>query len=176
MLRGRLYQSTLFGIRVGEQNAGSILRILLGASLPIPLMVMVIFIVCDLFHFNKDSDYERLADSSVEFIALGFVWYSVLGLLYFGIPCLIYSVLLEWRKRTGKRCLPVSLGLGAFFGLGIGYSFLPPLDRCGALHYAEGLVHFIGVTLMFWLLVPRMLGCIHNRKSDSDKAATPSTV
>lgn len=156
--------------------ARNILRILLGALLPIPLIVMADTIICDFFYFNKDSDYVRLADSSIKFIVFGFIWYSVLGIINFGIPCVIYSVLLEWRRRTGKRYLPVSFGLGGCYGLWIGFLFIPSLDRCGVLNYAEGFLHFIGVTLVFGLLVPSLLGCIYIRKKAGEQGVASNTL
>lgn len=93
--------------------ARAIIRILLGALLPIPLMVAIFTLICDLFYFNKDGDYIRLADSQIGHIAMDYIFYLILGLMYLGIPCLIYSIILEWRRRTGGRYFPVSLALGA---------------------------------------------------------------
>jgi len=149
----------------------SILRILLGALLPIPLMVLIVTIICDLFYYNKDSDYIRLADSKGEHIALDFLWYLIPGVIYFGIPSLIYSGVLEWRRRNGKSYLPAGLGLGALLGLCVGYLVIPSPGQARFSDFAEGFVHFLGVTLALGVVIPALLGRIRTGNEHSEQFA-----
>lgn len=136
----------------------SIFRTLVGAVLSITLITVFLTIICDVFYFNKDSDYIRLADLSFKFIAIDYFWSLFLGVYFFWVPCLIYSGILEWRRRNGKSFFLISFGLGACMGLCVGLLVIPPLAECSLSDFVEGGLHCLGVTLVVGLLVPMLLG------------------
>ncbi len=139
-------------------------RLLIGALLPIPLTVAIFTVICDLFHFNKDDDYIRLADSTAGDIAIGFVWYVCMGAMLLGIPSLLYSAILEWRRRGNRKYFPVSLWMGLCFGLCIGYWIFPPWSQCRFSDFAEAFTHFFGTTLLLGMLIPALLQRIGVRR------------
>jgi hypothetical protein len=149
----------------------TILRILLGAIIPIPLAVASFFIVCDIFYFNKDSDYIRLCDSRAGHIAIDFIWYLLLATMFFGLPCLLYSAMLEWRRRNGKAYIPVSLVFGGLFGLIVGYLAIPSQNECRLSHIAEGCSHFFVVFLIIGVFMPALLQRIARRHDKSEPPA-----
>lgn len=134
-----------------------IFRLLLGAFLPIPMMVALFIVICDSFYFNKDEDCIRLSDMSVLDNICLFVYYSIIVSEFFGIPCLLYSVLLEWRRSCWKTYLLVSLGFGAFFGFCVGCMTIPPFRLCKSSDFAEGSLHFFASLLVVGVVVPAVL-------------------
>jgi len=75
-------------------------RIFLGTILPIPLMVIGMILVCDLFHYNK-PEYIRSIDNTIGGIIGYIITYSLMTITYLAIPSLLYSWLLE-RNRKHK--------------------------------------------------------------------------
>src|SRR6185312_4916004 len=118
--------------------ATRIARLLLGALLPLWLMVALVGVICDLFHFNKGEDYIRLSDQSAEVLIFGFIYELFVTTMFFGIPCLLYSILLEWRRNHWESRLAISVGFGTLFGLCVGCEIIPPFKQCKFSDFAEG--------------------------------------
>jgi len=152
-----------------------ILRLFAGWVLPIPMIVALFTIVCDVFHLNKDSQYIRLSDSSMEHIAMDYALYLFLGAMVLGIPCLFYTAILEFRRRRSESPFPFSLGIGLCVGVFVGIMVIPPLPECSLLDCTEGFVHCLAITLTMGLLIPVLLGDLSWSKlqSEQDAAGNP---
>jgi len=134
-------------------------------------MVAVFVIISDLFYFNKSHDYIRLADSTNNDIVTAIVWYSMIASIYLGLPCVIYSLVLEWRRRKRKKYFPANIVFGLCFGAWVGYLFIQPLEKCSIFNVLEACVQFLGVLLVVGILVPLLLKAIPIRQDTSAHVA-----
>ena len=130
-------------------------------------MVSVLVIISDLFYFNKSRDYIRLADSTNNDIVMDIVWYCMIASIYLGIPCVIYSLVLEWRRRKRKKYFPASLVFGLCFGACVGYLFIQPLEKFSIYNVLEASVQVLGVLLVVGILVPLLLKAVPMRQNSS---------
>gem|GEM_PF-2188704 len=125
--------------------------------------------ISNLFDFNKSRNYLQFADLANSNIVTYIGWVSLCTSAYLGLPCVIYSLVLERRRRKGGKYFPASLVFGLCFGVWIDYLFINLLGECSFLNVFEGCVQVLGVLLVVVILVPLLLEAIPMRQFPSEQ-------
>lgn len=89
-LLNRLFHGSHIGLRI--------LRTLVYAVLPLPIMLAAFFVITDLFYFNHhDPEFLRLSESyEAGYLLFDFLFYLVLGGFYLTTPLLAFSSVIEF--------------------------------------------------------------------------------
>jgi len=108
-----------------------ILRTLVYAVLPLPIMLAAFFVITDLFHFNHhDPEFLRLSESyEAGYLLIDFLLYLAIGTFYLWLPLIAFSSVLElFCKQVATRVL-TGIGFGVFISTVFMLTLKPELWR-----------------------------------------------
>ena len=122
----RVWNSSLLNQLFHGSHVGlRILRTLVYAVLPLPIMLAAFFVITDLFYFNHhDSEFLRLSESyEAGYLLFDFLFYLVLGGFCLTTPLLAFSSVIEFLcKKLTTRVL-AGIGFGVFVSTLVAVTF-----------------------------------------------------
>ncbi len=132
-----------------------ILRLLISAIMPLPILVAMEFVVTDTFHFNKDPEYLRLSEAyEAGYLHIDFLFYLLMAAFYFAVPLLIFSLVLEFAAKNTNSQYLVGLIFGVGFGTFNAWLTTAPSTFATNYHTLEALAHLVGaITVLFFVVM-----------------------
>ena len=127
-------------------NVGlSLLRILIATALPLPLLVVLEFVVSDCFYANKDPEYLRISEAyEAGYLLIDFIYCFLMAAFLLVVPLLLFSVMLEFVAKSSTSKYLVGLAFGVVFGVLIGGMITAPLTFTSSSYTNEALSYVIG--------------------------------
>ena len=148
----------------------------MAAILPIPMFVAMFFVVCDVFHANKDAEYMRITEAYQSgYIFFNFLLYLFTASMFLGLPVVAFSLVLEYLCKTGAARFFAGVALGFMTGLFLAWLTTSSFTLISGWYIAEAAFHVLGAISVatFVATIVNLLHGFGGRKSVQPDLSNP---